>query len=106
MMKLEGVYQSAVKCSLLFLLVLGGAFGVCVVLDLTFPTPLAFLAVAVLYLLLTPSILLHLPLADGEFLPLPASPQGWLLGAGLVLFMLFTISLVFVLAWRFLRVKQ
>ncbi|MBE2894055.1 hypothetical protein [Spirabiliibacterium falconis] len=105
-MNLNGIYQSAVKLSLLFLLLMFGTMALCVALDYPLPTPLAFVVVSALYAMLTPSLLLHLPLANGELIPLPASSWGWIFGSILLLFIVFTLHLAIVLAWRFLRAKR
>ncbi|MBE2897832.1 hypothetical protein HPC37_03050 [Pasteurellaceae bacterium 20609_3] len=79
-MKLEGIYQSAVKLALLVITALLLSLAVCVALDVAVPSVLGAVLAGVLYLLLTPSVLLHYPLAHGEFLPLPGSWLGWVLG--------------------------
>lgn len=105
-MKLNGIYQSAVKLSMSVVILFIGAFALSVALNYPLPTPLAFMAMMALYVMLTPSIILHMPLANGEIIPIPDSVMGWTFGVLFLLFMLFILSLTIVLAWRFLRAKR
>lgn len=105
-MNLNGIYLSAVKLSIIFTVFITLACALCMVLGYPLPTPLAYIVVTALYLMLTPSVLMHLPIANGEILPLPSSALGWTLGLFFMLFMLFVVSITMILVWRFWRRKQ
>lgn len=96
---------SAVKLLLWVLLILVMPLLVCIVFDLVIPNILAFVYIALLSIVYVVVALAGLPLTGNEFLPLPNSLVGWIVGCSVVVFMLFLICFAIVYLRYLMRKK-